>query len=148
MPSVHEADLYAARTAVTGRPLKFVYFGGGTPSYISARHLQALVGRLRDAFPWDDVEEVTFEGEPGTLTERKIEAIRKVGITRLSLGVENFNDRILEENGRAHLSRRDLPMYPLDRGAGFRPAQHRSDLRHGRRDLGDLARLGQADGRP
>jgi oxygen-independent coproporphyrinogen-3 oxidase len=115
----HEADLYAARAAVTGRPLKFVYFGGGTPSYISARHLQALVGRLRDAFPWGEVEEVTFEGEPGTLTERKVEAIRGVGVTRLSLGVENFNDRILEENGRAHLSPEIYRCIPWIEAQGF-----------------------------
>jgi oxygen-independent coproporphyrinogen-3 oxidase len=111
--------LYAARAAVTGRPLKFVYFGGGTPSYISARHLQALVGRLRDAFPWGEVEEVTFEGEPGTLTERKVEAIRGVGVTRLSLGVENFNDRILEENGRAHLSPEIYRCIPWIEAQGF-----------------------------
>ncbi len=54
--------------------------------------------------PWSSAEEITFECEPGTLTEAKLEAIREIGVTRLSLGVENLNDEILAENGRAHLA--------------------------------------------
>ena len=53
--------------------------------------------------PWDGAEEVTFECEPGTLQQHKLEALRELGVTRLSLGVENFDDKILEYNGRAHL---------------------------------------------
>ena len=52
--------------------------------------------------PWNQAEEITFECEPGTLKQHKLRAIRKMGVTRLSLGVENFDDRILEINGRAH----------------------------------------------
>ena len=54
--------------------------------------------------PWDEIEEVTFEASPGTLTEKKLDAIREIGVTRLRLGVENFDDHILEINGRAHRS--------------------------------------------
>ncbi len=100
-----EADLYAARPALSDRPLGFVYFGGGTPSYISVKHLERLVGSLRDAFDWNGtLQEFTFECEPGTLTRTRLEAIRRAGVTRLSLGVEHFNDEVLRENGRAHLS--------------------------------------------
>jgi oxygen-independent coproporphyrinogen-3 oxidase len=102
---LREAELYASRPAVGGRPLKFVYFGGGTPSFISAKHLRRLVDGLRGSLDWTGVEEVTFECEPGTLTRPKLEAIREVGVTRLSLGIENFNDRILRDNGRAHTTR-------------------------------------------
>jgi oxygen-independent coproporphyrinogen-3 oxidase len=101
---IRETELYATRRAIAGRPLKLVYFGGGTPSFISSKHLRALFSSLRAALPWDAVEEVTFECEPGTLTRPKLETLRELGVTRLSLGVENFNDEILEENGRAHLS--------------------------------------------
>ncbi|MEM7050314.1 MAG: coproporphyrinogen-III oxidase family protein [Acidobacteriota bacterium] len=100
-----EVELYATQPAIAGRPLRFVYFGGGTPSFISVRHLSALVDRVREAFSWDAVEEVTFECEPGTLTRSKLATIRELGVTRLSLGIENFNDEILRENGRAHLTR-------------------------------------------
>jgi len=99
-----EVEAYAGKTAITGRPLKFVYFGGGTPSYLSADQLTELVGRLKAALPWENAEEVAFECEPGTLTRPKLEAIRDLGVTRLSLGIESFDDQILELNGRAHVS--------------------------------------------
>ena len=53
---------------------------------------------------WDQAEEVTFECEPGTLTEPQAGGDPRLGVTRLSLGVENFDDQILELNGRAHRS--------------------------------------------
>jgi oxygen-independent coproporphyrinogen-3 oxidase len=115
----HELEYYAGMQAVAGRPLKFVYVGGGTPSFISSKHLGELVPRLQDAISWDGVEEVTFECEPGTLTRKKLESIRKAGVTRLSLGVENFHDRILEENGRAHLSKEIYRVAPWIRELDF-----------------------------
>ncbi|NDC54062.1 MAG: coproporphyrinogen III oxidase family protein [Planctomycetia bacterium] len=99
-----EAELAAAERAVAGRALKYVYFGGGTPSFLSVKQLERLVERLHESFGWDDAEEVTFECEPGTLSEAKVRALRELGMTRISLGVENFDDAILEANGRAHLS--------------------------------------------
>ncbi len=97
-----EIDLYSRQPALQGRPLDFVYFGGGTPSYLSVRQLRDLFGELKRFFSWDNIQEVTFECEPGTLQKQKLEALRDLGVTRLSIGVENFNDAILEENGRAH----------------------------------------------
>jgi oxygen-independent coproporphyrinogen-3 oxidase len=99
-----EWELYNGQRAIQGRPLNFVYFGGGTPSYISTRQLQGLVKRMDAVSSWRSAEEITFECEPGTLTESKLAAIRRIGVTRLSLGVENFDDAILEANGRAHRS--------------------------------------------
>lgn len=100
-----EVELYSRQPAIADRPLHFVYFGGGTPSYISVKHLTNLVDRVKKVLPWDNAEEVAFECEPGTLTKKKLEAIKSIGVTRLSLGVENLNDEILAENGRAHLSK-------------------------------------------
>jgi oxygen-independent coproporphyrinogen-3 oxidase len=99
-----EWELYAQQPAIAGRSVNFVYFGGGTPSYLSTEQLQRLVQRLNVAASWKDAEEITFECEPGTLSEKKLAVIRSLGVTRLSLGVENFDDRILELNGRAHRS--------------------------------------------
>lgn len=101
---VREWELYNRLPAIAGRPLNFVYFGGGTPSFLSTRQLERLVSRLSAISPWDKAEEVAFECEPGTLTDGKLTAIREMGVTRLSLGVENFDDHILELNGRAHRS--------------------------------------------
>lgn len=100
-----EIELVSQQPVMGNRPFRFVYFGGGTPSYLSAKQLTSLVDRLRDNINWDDAEEVTFECEPGTLQEPKVQRLKELGITRLSLGVENFTDAILEENGRAHLSK-------------------------------------------
>jgi len=100
-----EIATYAKRPLIAGRLPKFVYFGGGTPSFISAKHLRELIGSMKEALPWDEAEEIAFECEPGTLTRPKLEAIRELGITRVSLGVENFDDEILAGNGRAHVSK-------------------------------------------
>lgn len=100
----NEVELLADHPAVAGRLPTFVYFGGGTPSFIAAAHLRALTARLQQAIPWSATEEIAFECEPGTLTRSKLEAIREIGVTRLSLGIESFDDRILSENGRAHVS--------------------------------------------
>ena len=116
---VREWELYTQLPAVAGRPLRFVYFGGGTPSFLSSRQLQSLVDRLSVLTPWRDAEEVTFECEPGTLTESKLAAIRGMGVTRLSLGVEHFDDRVLELNGRAHRSPEIGRAYSHARSLGF-----------------------------
>lgn len=99
-----EIEMYAASPVIGERPLEFVYFGGGTPSFPSVKQLERLIRRMDAVFPWREAREITFECEPGTLTEPKVRALRELGITRISLGVENFSDEILAENGRAHLS--------------------------------------------
>jgi len=115
----HEWELCARLPAIAGRSLNFVYFGGGTPSFLSTKQLEGLVSRLSALTPWTDAEEVTFECEPGTLTEPKIAAIRDIGVTRLSLGVENFSDDILELNGRAHRSPEIGRAYAYAKSLGF-----------------------------
>jgi len=100
----HEIELVSELPVVGDRAFRFVYFGGGTPSFLSSRQLESLVEQLRRSVHWDQAEEVTFECEPGTLSEPKLRTIAEMGVTRLSLGVENFSDELLKENGRAHLS--------------------------------------------
>lgn len=115
----HEWEMYQRLPAVTGRPLNFVYFGGGTPSFLSTSQLDDLVSRLTAVASWRDAEEVTFECEPGTLTDTKLAAIRRIGVTRLSLGVENFSDEVLTANGRAHRSPEVFRAYASARALGF-----------------------------
>ena len=116
---IAELELYAHSPLIRGRKPKFVYFGGGTPSYLSVTQLQSLTDRMKALLPWDEAEEVTFEAEPGTLTESKLAAIRDIGITRLSLGVENFDKHILEINGRAHRTDEIYRAYNYARSIGF-----------------------------
>ena len=117
--TLKEMSLYAARPFIGGRKPNFVYFGGGTPSYLSVDQLKQLTDGMKSFLPWDEVEEVTFECEPGTLTDHKLQAIRDIGVTRLSLGVENLNDHILEINGRAHHSKEIERAYKFARHVGF-----------------------------
>jgi oxygen-independent coproporphyrinogen-3 oxidase len=114
-----EIELVSQLPVMGGRPFRFVYFGGGTPSFLSSRQLERLVDRLRANVSWDAAEEVTFECEPGTLSEAKIKTLREIGVTRLSLGVEHFDDDILRENGRAHESPEIYRAWPWITAAGF-----------------------------
>lgn len=115
----HEIELYSRMPALDGRQFEFVYFGGGTPSFLSEKQLLKLVERINQHWRWDAAREVTFECEPGTLKKHKLEAIRQIGVTRLSLGVEHFDDEVLEYNGRAHHSAEIFQAYDWAREVGF-----------------------------
>jgi len=117
--ALRELEMYAGKPFIGGRKANFVYFGGGTPSYLSVDQLKQLTDGMKRLVSWDEVEEVTFECEPGTLTSHKLAAIREMGVTRLSLGVENFDDHILEINGRAHHSKEIARAYAYARDLGF-----------------------------
>ncbi|MBI3838506.1 MAG: coproporphyrinogen III oxidase family protein [Planctomycetia bacterium] len=114
-----EIELVSRLEVMGRRPFRFVYFGGGTPSFLSAKQLTSLVDRLRANINWDRAEEVTFECEPGTLAQSKVRTLRDLGVTRISLGVENFGDAVLEENGRAHLSAEVYKSWEWIRAADF-----------------------------
>ena len=114
-----EIGLYANRPGFGGRQFEFVYFGGGTPSFLSNAQLERLVERINKHWRWDAAKEVTFECEPGTLKQSKLETIKKIGVTRLSLGVEHFDDEILSINGRAHKSPEVYRAWEWIREVGF-----------------------------
>ncbi|MBP6785144.1 MAG: coproporphyrinogen III oxidase family protein [Verrucomicrobiales bacterium] len=116
---IKEFERYSRTSYLAGRKPQFVYFGGGTPSYLSIDQLTDLTNRMKDLFPWDETEEVAFEAEPGTLTEKKLEALRDIGVTRLSLGIESFDDHILEVNGRAHRSKEAYRAIDFAKTLGF-----------------------------
>ena len=117
--TIAELKAMAERPLLNGRKPHFVYFGGGTPSYLSAKQLGELADQLKAVLPWDAAEEVAFECEPGTLNPGKLTAIRDIGVTRLSLGIENFDDHILDLNGRAHRSAEVYTAYERARAENF-----------------------------
>lgn len=114
-----EVELLSQTPCVGGRHLDYVYFGGGTPSYLSAAQLRSLMERVQAILPWDQTREVAFECEPGTLQQHKLETLKELGVTRLSLGIENFDDHVLETNGRAHLSAEIYRAFGWAREVGF-----------------------------
>ena len=116
---IKENEIYSRMPAFQGRQLRFAYFGGGTPSYISDKQLRYLVDGLNRHVSWQNAEEVTFECEPGTLQKAKLETLKAIGVTRLSLGIEHFDDEILAANGRAHLSPEIYRAYQWAREVDF-----------------------------
>lgn len=117
--TVKELEMMASRPLIEGRKPQFVYFGGGTPSYLSSKQLGNLTDRMKAILPWDEAEEVAFECEPGTLNTGKVSAIKDIGVTRLSLGIENFDDHLLEINGRAHRTKEVGRAYDRAIAEGF-----------------------------
>lgn len=116
---VREASMYRRAPALNGARPTFAYFGGGTPSLLSAVQISRLLSELQSVFPWDDVREATFECAPQTVTDDRIRALRDAGITRLSLGVQQLDDEVLRKNGRVHMSADVERAYPIIRRAGF-----------------------------
>lgn len=98
-------------------PLQTLYFGGGTPSFLRDKELVDL----REALPWDiSCAEVTMEANPGTLNASRLQLLKELGVNRLSLGVQSFDDRVLKTLGRAHGKKGALKAVEMSLEAGFR----------------------------
>lgn len=95
-------DLEAALPRIWGRQVLTVFIGGGTPSLISVRALDALLAGVRARLPLVADAEITMEANPGTVEAEKFTGFRAAGINRLSLGIQSFNDRHLKALGRIH----------------------------------------------
>ncbi len=96
------ADLEAALPLVWGRPVHTIFFGGGTPSLFSPAAIDQLLGGIRAQLPLAPACEITLEANPGTFEKDRFKAFRSAGITRLSVGVQSFNDGFLKSLGRVH----------------------------------------------
>ncbi len=116
---IRELTLYQVKKCIGDREPQFIYFGGGTPSFLSTSQLTHLFGEMKAMFPWDNTEEVTFECEPGTLTEKKVKFLKESGVTRLSLGIENLDDELLSINGRSHTTKEIYRAYEWAKDAEF-----------------------------
>jgi len=98
-------------------PLQTLYLGGGTPSFLRSAELV----RLREALPWGlEGAEVTLEANPGTLNRERLELLRALGVNRLSIGVQSFQDPVLKTLGRAHGRKGALKAVEMSLETGFR----------------------------
>lgn len=98
-------------------PLKTLYLGGGTPSFLRLGELEELFALL----PWDHSQaEVTLEANPGTLNAERLHWLRQWGVNRISLGVQSFQDEVLRSLGRAHGRQGALRAVELVQEAGLR----------------------------
>ncbi len=96
------ADLDGALPNVWGRRIASIFFGGGTPSLLSARALDDVLSAIRARLPMLADAEVTLEANPGAFEAAKFAEFRALGVNRLSIGVQSFNARALKSLGRIH----------------------------------------------
>ncbi len=96
------ADLEASLPLIWGRSVHTIFFGGGTPSLFAPEAIDRLVGGLRARLRLTPDVEITLEANPGTFEKDRFKAFRQAGITRLSIGVQSFNDAHLKALGRVH----------------------------------------------
>jgi oxygen-independent coproporphyrinogen-3 oxidase len=96
-----------------------IYFGGGTPSMLSIGEVEYLLGGLRESLPLERVGEWTFEVNPATVSAAKASRLRELGVTRVSVGVQSWDDGILGTLGRAHSAEQAAGTYRVLRAAGF-----------------------------
>ena len=96
------ADLEAALPLVWGRTVHSIFIGGGTPSLFSPQAIDQLIGGLRARLLLAPECEITLEANPGTFEKDRFRAYRAAGVTRLSVGVQSFDDRHLQALGRVH----------------------------------------------
>jgi oxygen-independent coproporphyrinogen-3 oxidase len=96
------ADLEAALPLVWGRRVISVFIGGGTPSLFSPAGIDRLIADIRARLPLEPGAEITLEANPGTFERERFKAFRAAGVTRLSVGVQSFDDAALQRIGRVH----------------------------------------------
>jgi len=96
------ADLEASLPLVWGRPVHSVFIGGGTPSLFTPDAIDRLLSDVRALLRLEADAEITLEANPGTFERDRFRGYREAGVTRLSIGVQSFDDRHLQAIGRVH----------------------------------------------
>ncbi len=103
-----------------GLKLETVYFGGGTPTTLTAEQLEKLLIAVEESFDLSTCFEYTVEaGRPDTVTREKLQVLKKKGVTRISINPQTFNDEVLENIGRRHTSQETIDAFTLAREVGF-----------------------------
>jgi oxygen-independent coproporphyrinogen-3 oxidase len=114
---------------VQGREIQSIFFGGGTPSLLSARAYDTLFDGLTRHLSFSDNIEITLEANPGTFEAEKFNGYRRAGINRLSMGIQSFDPEQLKKLGRIHDKEQALRAIDMARDAGF--DNFNLDLMHG-----------------
>lgn len=112
-------ELEARRDYLGGEPVRTRYFGGGTPSLCPPETIGGLLARAAELFDCSAVEETTLEANPDDLTPAYLEALRRTGIDRLSIGIQSFDDACLKLMNRRHTAAQAAESVRRAREAGF-----------------------------
>lgn len=114
---IEEIKLYSNK--MEDYNLKTIFIGGGTPSFIEGRYIYKLLDEVYRNFNVDHLEEVSMELNPKTVDEEKLKLYKEIGINRISIGAQSFEDTTLKRIGRIHTARDFLKTYELLRKFGF-----------------------------
>ena len=112
-------DEIRAYSKAEKRVLTTIYFGGGTPSLLAPDKMRLIVSAIKESFAIADNAEITFEANPGTLSEEKALEYRRLGFNRVSMGLQSIHDNEMKKLGRIHDYEDFLKSYNLLRKAGF-----------------------------
>ncbi|MFR9648980.1 MAG: radical SAM family heme chaperone HemW [Rikenellaceae bacterium] len=112
-------EIEEQRDFLHDKSIETIYFGGGTPSLLSVSQVERLLGKCGENFDLSSLEEVTFEANPDDLTQEYLNSIINIGINRLSLGVQSFDDELLRFMNRRHSSAQAQRAVEMARRAGF-----------------------------
>ena len=120
-PRFCEAILRELETYTESRALQpaTIYFGGGTPTALTTAQLEFLLGGFRRLLDLSDLVEWTMEANPGSVSATKAALLRRLGITRISLGVQSWDNDLLKLLGREHDARQAEQSFEIFRHAGF-----------------------------
>ena len=99
--------------------LETIFFGGGTPTALTTQQLELLLAGMRERLDLADLVEWTFEANPGSVSPRKAVLLRRMGVSRLSLGVQSWNDEMLKLLGREHNAAQAEASFRILRDSGF-----------------------------
>jgi len=114
-----EIEIYAAMPEIAERSITSIYLGGGTPSHSPSKTLQDLLAACRSRFKIAQNLEITLEAHPATVDEKNLRDFLKMGINRLSLGMQSFSDEQLKQLGRHHTAQHAITAFQKARAAGF-----------------------------
>ncbi len=113
------ADLDRDLSLISGRSISSIFFGGGTPSLISGSGMEYFLDQLSQKVSLVPDAEITLEANPGTVDSDHFSQYRKVGINRLSIGVQSFRDQQLKELGRIHSADEAITAFKIASDSGF-----------------------------
>src|SRR6266571_1774701 len=96
-----------------------IYFGGGTPTALTTAQLEFLLGGFRDQLDLSELIEWAMEANPGSVSARKAVLLQRLGINRISLGIQSWDDDLLKMLGREHNAKQGEESFQIFRDAGF-----------------------------
>ena len=113
------SEINLQKNYLPGEDVNTIYFGGGTPSLLTAAELSSILDSIRKNYKLNSIPEITLEANPDDIDEQTIYELAATGINRLSIGVQSFQDPILKYLNRAHTAASATESFQLARQAGF-----------------------------